>query len=74
MALEYDKEVRFTCAVRGFYYYRDIWDPSCYHERNNPFDHFLIKVVQFASDKLVGHLPMEISRATKFLLDCRLLA
>ena len=75
IALEYDKEVRFTYAARGFHYYRGIWDPSsykslkCYHKRNNPFDCFSIKVVQFASDKVVGHLPMEISRATKFLLD-----
>ena len=76
MALEYDKEVRFGCAVfRGFHYYRDIWDPSsyeslkCYHEINNLFDRFSITVVQFTSDKVVGHLPMEISRATKFLLD-----
>ena len=42
---------------------------KCYHERNNPFDRFSIKVVQFASDKVVGHLPMEILRASKFLLD-----
>ena len=75
MAFEYDKEVRFTCAIRGFHYYRDVWDPSsyeslkCYHERNNPFDRFTIKVVQLASDKVVGHFPMEISRATKFLLE-----
>ena len=60
MALEYDKELRFTCAVRSFHYYRDIWDPSsyesmrCYHERNNPFDRFSIKVVQFASDKVAA--------------------
>ena len=75
MALEYNKEVRFTCAVRSFHYYRDFWDPSsgellkCYHERNNPFDRFSIKAVQFALDKVVGHLPMEISRATKYLLE-----
>ena len=75
MALEYDEKVRFTCAVRGFNYYRDIWDPSsyeslrCYHERNNPFDRSSIKIVQFASDRVVGQLPMETSRVTKFLLD-----
>ena len=74
MALECDKKVRFTCAVQGLQYYRDIWDPSFYdslkyyHERNNPFDRFSIKVVQCAWDKVVGHLPMEILRATKLLL------
>ena len=40
-----------------------------YQERNNPFDRFSIKVVQFASEKVAGHLPMEISRATMLLLD-----
>ena len=46
----------------------DIWDPNSYellkfyHERNNPSDCFSIKVVQFNSDKFVGHLPTEISR------------
>ena len=75
MALGYDKGVRVTCVVGGFHFYRDIWDRSsyeslkCYLERNNHFDHFLIKIVQFASDKVVGHLPMEISRATKYFLD-----
>ena len=50
MALEFDKKVRFTCAVQGLQYYRDIWDPSFYdslkyyHERDNPFDRFSIKL------------------------------
>ena len=75
MALEYDKEVYFSCVVRGFHCYRDIWDPSsyeplkCYHKRNNLFDCFLIKALQLASEKVVGHLPTEIFRATKFLLE-----
>ena len=75
MALEYGKEVRFNCAVIGFHYYIDIWDVSSYeslkyyHERNNPFDRFSIKIVQFASDKVVGHFPVEILGATKFLPD-----
>ena len=34
-----------------------------------PFDCFSIKVVQFASEKVFRHLPMEISRAWKILLD-----
>ena len=29
----------------------------------------MIKIVQFASDKVVEHLPVEISRATKYFLD-----
>ena len=76
MTVEYDKEIRFTFAIGGFHYYKDIWDSSSYeslkyyHERNNLFDRFSIKFVQLASDKVVGHLPIEILRATKFLLEC----
>ena len=53
------KELHFTCAVRGFHYYRDIWQPSineelkCAHEKNNEFDRFSIKVIQ-NTDKLLG--------------------
>ena len=59
MALEYDKEVPFTCAVRSFHYCRDIWDPSsyeslkCYHERNNPFDRFSIKSFSSVQTKML---------------------
>ena len=54
--LEYDKEVRLSCAVRGFHYYRSICNPSsneslkCYHVGNNPFARFSIKVVHFTSE------------------------
>ena len=40
---------------------------SCTHELGNMFDMFAIKTCQ--GNRTVGHLPMEISRATKFLLD-----
>ena len=63
----------FNVAVRGNHYYRNIWNPvedeqlSCIHELGNMFDMFAIKTCQ--GNRTVGHLPMEISRATKFLLD-----
>ena len=38
------------------------------HERNNAFDPFAIKTVN-ENLEVCGHLPREISRATKFLLD-----
>ena len=41
---------------------------KCTHEVGNEYDVFSIKTCQ-GSGKTVGHLPREISRATKFLLD-----
>ena len=64
----------FLAAVRGYHYYRPIWAPSvddeltCYHEANNAFDIFAIKVTA-PSGTIVGHLPLEISRITKYILD-----
>ena len=44
---------------------------QCYHESDNDFDLFAIKTCPDAEfhPQLVGHLPLEISRFTKFLLD-----
>ena len=39
------------------------------HEKNNPYDMFSMKVCKLNSDEIVGHLPMEISRITKFIED-----
>ena len=64
----------FTAAVRGFHYYRRFWRPKenekldCLHEPGNAFDRFAIKTVN-EKGEIVGHLPKEISRATKYLLD-----
>ena len=71
--MDHNKIFEFTAAVRGFHYYKAFWNPvtnqklSCAHEENNPFDMFAIKVCE--GTKIVGHLPMEISRASKFLMD-----
>ena len=40
----------------------------CLYEENNPYDHFAIKTLS-SDGKIVGHLPREISRVTKFFLD-----
>ena len=59
------------CAIRGFHYYRRYWklflgeNLICLHDKGNPFDVFAIKAC--SSGEIVGHLPREISRATKFL-------
>ena len=41
----------------------------CSHEKNNPYDIFAIKVTIPESGTTVGHLPMENSRVTKYILD-----
>ena len=64
----------FTAAVRGFHHYRRFWRPKenekldCLHEPGNAFDRFAIKTVN-EKGEIVGHLPKEISRVTKYLLD-----
>ena len=69
-----EKIFEFTSAVRGFHFYRQTWNPQeeevlqCLHEIGNIFDVFAIKTVG-ESGEIVGHLPREISRVSKFLLD-----
>jgi len=66
---------QFPSAVRGFHYYRRYWQPSledelfATHEEGNSYDFFAIKICLKNTGITVGHLPMEISRSTKFLLD-----
>ena len=69
------KIFEFTAAVRGYHHYRKFWTPepeqilNCFHEKDNAFDRFAIKTQEMGNEKPVGHLPMEISRATKFFID-----
>ena len=64
----------FVAAIRGFHVYRQVWQPvqheelTCTHEIGNHFDMFSIKTIN-NQGVLSGHLPREISRHTKFLLD-----
>ena len=73
--MSYNKTFEFTAAVRGYHYYRRYWLPqptqklNCFHEINNPFDQFAIKICEVGNEIAVGHLPKEISRATKFFMD-----
>ena len=61
-------------AVRGYHFYRRYWRPQenekliCLHEPGNAFDRFAIKTVK-ENGEIVGHLPKEISRITKYYLD-----
>ena len=73
--MSYEKIFEFNAAVRGYHYYRRFWVPKssqrlcCYFEPDNPFDNFAIKVCEEGKSTPVGHLPREISRATKFFID-----
>ena len=70
------KVTKFSAAVRGYHYNDSIWFPEkgkqldCSHNFSNVFDVFAIKPCK-PDGAVVGHLPGEISRATKFLLDQR---
>ena len=70
--------VEFSCAVRGYHVYKSFWAPkerqelTCYHEIDNRYDLFAIKTCltdENYYEEVVGHLPLEISRVTKYLLD-----
>ena len=62
-------------AVRGFHVYKAIWEPkdsevlACSHEENNSHNPFAIKTCHLDSGKIIRHLPMELSRISKFILD-----
>ena len=70
-----NKNLAFTAAARGFHVYKINWKPQegellkCAHEVDNPYDMFSMKICKPDSNEIVGHLPMEISRITKFILD-----
>ena len=65
--MSYDKVIEFTAAVLGYHYYRRFWKPepsqklNCFFEEDNPFE--------IGKTAAVGHLPREVSRATKFFID-----
>ena len=67
--------MQFTCAMRGYHHYQREWLPDveeileCAHEKNNLFDRYAIKTTRKKTNQIVGHLPTEISRITKFLID-----
>ena len=55
--------------------YQKVWQPElndtlvCIHKRGNEFDAFSVKTVRADHNAIVVHLPREISRPTKYLLD-----
>ena len=74
--MAYAKIYEFPAAVRGYHHYKKFWNPepqqvlNCYHEKNNAYDRYAIMTCEIGKDEIpVGHLPMEISRETKFFID-----
>ena len=69
------KLYEFKSAVRGYHYYMKFWSPvenqvlDCVHEIDNPYDFFAIKTMEKLTGRTVGHLPFEIARCMKFLLQ-----
>ena len=70
-----NKNIFFSAAVRDFHVYKRNWKPEegellkCSHEEDNPYDIFSMKVYKAGTDETVAHLPIEISRITKFIMD-----
>ncbi len=68
----------FRCGLRGYHVYRNTWIPhrdeilSVKHEEENPFDRYAIAAVKRdhgnPREKIVGHLPKEISRLVWFII------
>ena len=61
----------FLCGIRGFHVYKEVWKPIL-GERLNLYDRYAIAAYKrlpgrFA-DSIIGHLPREIPRRTRFFL------
>ena len=68
--------VTFTLisCVRGYYVYKDIWDPvvgemlNCEHKDRNPQDPYAVSVKKVGTT--VGHVPRVISCICTLFLRC----
>ena len=69
------KIFELTAVVRGYHHYQKHWNPeseqilNCFRKKNNAFGRFATKTCEMRNETPVGHLPMEISGDTKFLID-----
>ena len=72
--MAFNKMFEYTAAVRGYHYFKTIWQPkenevlTCQFENGNSYDMFAIKTCDHGGI-MVGHLPREVSRITKFIID-----
>ena len=68
----------FPCGLRGLHVYKELWNPrlneklDTIHEENNPHDRYAVAAIRETVSRLtpvvVGHLPREISRFTRFII------
>ena len=68
----------FLCGIHGFHVYKEVWKPilkerlNLSHERKNIHDRYAIATYKRLpgrlADSIIGHLPREISRPTRFFL------
>ena len=71
----------FLCGIRGFHSYKEVWKPilreslNLFHERKNLHDRYVIAAYKRLpgrlADSIIGHLPREISRPTRFFFLLR---
>ena len=75
-----DPSLSFPCGLTGYHEYRAIWTPVLHeilptiHERSNPYDRYAIDARRSLPgtrviESSVGHLPREISRLTRFIIQ-----
>ena len=68
------KNLFLGSAVRGFHVNKRNVKPEegellkCSHEEDNLFDIFSMKLCKSGTDAIADHLPMRISRITKFIM------
>ena len=78
-----DPKIQFPCGLRGYHKYRSVRAPTqeellvAQQECNNPFDTYaiacikLVTLVGISRQQVVEHLPKEISRFTRFIVEHR---
>ena len=69
----------FSCGLRGFHEYKKIWKPKegdslrFVHDKENAFDRHAIAAKRPCPGRIgpvvVGHLPKEISRVTRYIME-----
>ena len=66
-----NKTFEYTATVRGYYYFKTIWQPEenevlvYQFENGNTYGMFALKTCD-QTGTMVGHLPREVSRITNY--------
>ena len=72
--MAFNKTFEYTAAVRGYHYFKTIWQPKenevliCQFHNGSSYDMFDIKTCD-QRGTMADHLPREASRITKFIID-----